>query len=324
LHTKFKNLFPGFDGRMWIIQPDQNTFSPVLQWGKRPPSIQKIPDQSCAAIQTGQPTFHLSPDDSSECFQLHRGSNKSSVCLPITSSGGTLGLLQLWHSQANFGWEETMQQERQADFQRLAQTITHQLAVGLRHIYLHMELQRQAVHDALTGLYNRRYMEEFLIREINRSKRKGYEIGLAVLDVDYFKSFNDNYGHEVGDKILKEISAFLKQNIRKEDIACRIGGEEFLIILPEISTQNLQYRMESIIKGIREIRLVHEEQPLGTITISAGAAIYPADGLSALDLVRAADLALYQSKNGGRNKLTFYKSLHTHNLDKGIEPSVLL
>jgi len=323
LRARLIDLFPAFSGRMWMVQPDQNTFFPVLQWGNDLPSIKNTPSMDCQSIQTGQFTFHLSPQDDSHCFQSLRGTEKSSVCLPLKASGSTLGMLQLWNANPMFGWDEEIQKEKMVDFERLITTITHQMAIALRHLYLHMELQQQVIHDDLTGLYNRRFMEDALYREISRANRKGHEIGLALLDVDYFKQYNDTYGHEAGDQILREIGAYLKLNLRKEDVACRIGGEEFLLIFPDISQESLQKRMDEIIKGIHALRLLHHDQNLGTITVSAGAAMYPLHGAMAQELVRSADLALYQSKNAGRNQVTFYNPLKFSNLDKGTEFSSL-
>ncbi|NMC54236.1 MAG: GGDEF domain-containing protein [Chloroflexi bacterium] len=323
LRSSLMELFPGFAGRLWLLDEKTNTFTASLDWGRQLPAINHPPNLTCAALQQNQPVCHFTPLDETHCFQDMPGQIQSSVCMPLRASNATLGLLQLFHGEPMFGWQEPGLDSQLADFRRLAMTISHQISIALGHLHLHMELQNMAIQDELTGLYNRRFMADALNREISRAQRKNHKVGLAILDIDHFKQYNDQFGHDVGDEILKQIGAYFKTNLRKEDVACRLGGEEFLLIFPEISQNALQKRVEHMISDLRQIRIYHHDRELGTITVSAGASLYPNHGLTPQQVVRAADLALYQSKNAGRDRLTLYDPQQMAYLDNGRDFSSL-
>jgi len=177
------------------------------------------------------------------------------------------------------------------------------LEILSRQIITQLELDAQAIHDPLTGLFNRRYADEVLASEFKRMKRKEKPLGLILLDIDHFKAVNDTYGHQVGDTVLKLFSGLLTDNVRYEDVACRIGGEEFLIILPETSLDVAQERAEKIRKQFNEMELEHDYKTLDPLSVSAGIAIYPNHGTTVDELLQIADRALYQAKDEGRNKV---------------------
>ncbi|MBT6610593.1 MAG: diguanylate cyclase [Deltaproteobacteria bacterium] len=162
----------------------------------------------------------------------------------------------------------------------------------------------QAIRDPLTGLFNRRYLEESLEREISKAKRQKIPLGLIMLDADHFKDFNDVYGHIAGDIVLKHLSTLLVKNSRKEDIACRFGGEEFVLVLPgtdEIVAKKRAEDLRLIVETGKPI--LHGKKELPNITISLGIALLPEHGKTAIGLVTAADQALYQAKREGRNRV---------------------
>ncbi len=165
------------------------------------------------------------------------------------------------------------------------------------------QLREQSIRDPLTNLFNRRYLHEILEREISRSLRHSQEIGFIMLDIDHFKQYNDTYGHDGGDTLLRHMSAFLQQHIRTEDIACRYGGEEFLLVLPGACLDHSRRRAENLCASMRNITIDHRGQLLGTITASFGVAGFPYHGTSAADVIRAADQALYRAKRNGRNRV---------------------
>jgi diguanylate cyclase (GGDEF)-like protein len=164
-------------------------------------------------------------------------------------------------------------------------------------------LRDLSVRDPLTGLFNRRYMEETLARELLRAARKTSMLGIIMLDVDHFKRFNDRYGHGAGDLLLREMGKTLRTQIRGGDIVCRYGGEEFLLILPEASLETTRARAESVRQSVAALHLLYESLPLDPVTISLGVAVYPQHGDTADLLVRTADTALYQAKANGRNQV---------------------
>ncbi len=169
--------------------------------------------------------------------------------------------------------------------------------------YMRDQLREQSIRDPLTNLFNRRYLEEILEREISRSLRHNQEIGFIMLDIDHFKQYNDTYGHDGGDTLLRHMSAFLQHHIRTEDIACRYGGEEFLLVLPGACLDHSRRRAEDLCASVRRITVEHQGQVLGTITASFGVAGFPYHGTSATDVINAADQALYRAKHGGRNRV---------------------
>lgn len=164
-------------------------------------------------------------------------------------------------------------------------------------------LREQSMRDYLTGLFNRRYMEESLERELQRATRKHLPLGIIMLDVDEFKNFNDTYGHALGDTVLHELGTLLLTHVRKEDIPCRYGGDEFVIVLPEASRLVTFERAELILKHAQKIQLQFEGQTLDPFTLSWGVSVFPEDGLTSADILKSADDALYQAKHQGRSRV---------------------
>jgi diguanylate cyclase (GGDEF)-like protein/PAS domain S-box-containing protein len=164
-------------------------------------------------------------------------------------------------------------------------------------------LREQSVRDHLTGLFNRRYMEETLERELHRATRKQLSLGIIMLDVDDFKRFNDNFGHAVGDAILRELGNLLLEHVREEDIACRYGGDEFIIVLPDASQAVTHERAEFICEYAKQFHLQFEGRAFEAVTFSLGIAVFPEDGVISADLLKVADDALYRAKRGGRGRV---------------------
>ncbi|MBE0671031.1 MAG: GGDEF domain-containing protein [Anaerolineales bacterium] len=164
-------------------------------------------------------------------------------------------------------------------------------------------LREQSVRDHLTGLFNRRYMEETLKRELLRASRKGSSLGIIMLDVDNLKQCNDTWGHAAGDAVLRELGNVLLGNFRGEDVPCRYGGDEFVIILPDASLAATYERAESLGNYVRQSQFKFQEQTLGTIMLSVGVAIFPEHGLTSDVILQAADAALYRAKRAGRGQV---------------------
>jgi diguanylate cyclase (GGDEF)-like protein/PAS domain S-box-containing protein len=164
-------------------------------------------------------------------------------------------------------------------------------------------LREQSVRDHLTGLFNRRYMEETLERELRRASRKHLSLGIIMVDVDDFKRFNDTFGHAAGDAILRELGRLLLKRVRGEDIACRYGGDEFIIVLPDTSRKVTRERAELICAYARQSHLQFEGQTLEAVTLSLGVAVFPEDGSTSSAILRAADAALYHAKRAGRSRV---------------------
>jgi diguanylate cyclase (GGDEF)-like protein len=183
------------------------------------------------------------------------------------------------------------------------------LATALRQRYLEqlgeseVLLRELSVRDLLTGLYNRRYMEEILALEIIRAMRKEYPIGIIMADIDHFKRFNDIHGHAAGDVVLSQAGNFLRKCVRASDAACRYGGEEFVFIMPEASQKITQMRAEHMREEIRNLHISFQDQILEAVTLSIGVAVFPMNGSTGEAILRAADTALYQAKDAGRDRV---------------------
>lgn len=171
---------------------------------------------------------------------------------------------------------------------------------------LEAELREQAIRDPLTGLFNRRYLDETLQRELHRCQRNGKPLSAAMLDLDHFKEFNDAYGHEAGDSVLQAMGELLRHSLRTDDIACRYGDEELTMILPGATLENAQTRLDGLRQKVMEMRLSCRESPLPAITVSIGVATMESDETDATTLLNRADVALYQAKARGRNRVVCY------------------
>jgi diguanylate cyclase (GGDEF)-like protein len=181
--------------------------------------------------------------------------------------------------------------------------------MSIATLNLQARLEHQSVRDSLTGLFNRHFMEIFLERELSRAARRKQVLAVIMLDVDHFKKFNDTYGHTAGDTALKEIAAIFQSNIRAEDVACRYGGEEFAILLPDISMTIAAERAEKILRAVANLRVTVGAETYDEFSVSIGIAYFPSDGESSEVLLRKADEALYRSKRQGRNRISLYEQV---------------
>jgi diguanylate cyclase (GGDEF)-like protein/PAS domain S-box-containing protein len=164
-------------------------------------------------------------------------------------------------------------------------------------------LRELSVRDHLTGLFNRRYMEETLERELLRASRTGLSMDILMMDVDDFKQLNDNFGHAAGDAVLRELGALLIGHFRGEDIACRYGGDEFVIVLLDASLEKTRERAERLCELIHHLNVQFEGQVFKEITLSVGIAAFPEHGSTSAEILKAADTALYLAKRDGRDRV---------------------
>jgi len=172
----------------------------------------------------------------------------------------------------------------------------------LANLRLRLKLEQQSIHDALTGLHNRRYLQEILPREIQRALRlENPQLAVMMIDIDYFKKINDTYGHEAGDRVLREIARMFKTNTRNEDIVVRYGGEEFLLLFPTLDIQGAYTRADLLRTEIKKSNIEIEGVRLPSITISIGISCLPEHGSDDQTLIRLADQALYNAKANGRD-----------------------
>jgi len=179
--------------------------------------------------------------------------------------------------------------------------------LSLANLKLRDSLRDQSIRDPLTGLFNRRFMQESLDCELQRAARRQRPLSILFLDLDHFKRFNDNFGHEAGDLVLSSVADCFRRNFRGDDIICRFGGEEFAIILPEASTNDAAKRADAFRLQVSSLKLRLHDRPLDDVTISIGVATFPDHGANVETLLQHADRGLYESKASGRNRVTVAK-----------------
>src|SRR5207245_10354444 len=208
--------------------------------------------------------------------------------------GETLGLLHLRRVK-----EESNPSENAGlmeSYLNPAVTVAEETSLALANLRAHESLHEQSIRDSLTGLYNRRFLEKFLLLELARWDRKKHPLSVITMDIDHFKRINDALGHGAGDIVLRRVGLLLQGFVRQSDIACRVGGEEFSVLLPEASMQIATQRAENIRRAVQELKLKYAEHTLAAITISLGVSAFPDHGTTPAALLHAADQALYDAK----------------------------
>jgi len=207
----------------------------------------------------------------------------------MVGQGDTLGALHVEFGNAARTEQISSGESPQDSLQRLAVTAAGQIAMSLASLRLRETLRDQSIRDPLTGLFNRRFMEESLDRELQRATRKKHSVSVLFLDLDHFKKFNDTFGHDAGDLVLRSVAELFRNFFRAEDVICRYGGEEFSIILPESSQNNAVIRANSLREEVKRLELESHNQNLGAITVSIGVASFPDHGLTGAELLKVAD-----------------------------------
>ena len=296
-------LFRRTNGRLYLVHSPGKHLESVASWGNRSPGEQTFTVQDCWALRQTQAHWIGVPRTELLCGHVTSDSKlvPSYLCVPVLAQGETLGLLHL--RRVN---EESTSPENGDSIEsclNLATAVAEETGLALANLKVRDTLHEQSIRDPLTGLYNRRFLEEFLLRELARADRKKHALSIITLDIDHFKRINDTLGHGAGDVVLRRVGLLLQGYVRESDIACRVGGEEFSLLLPEASMQIAAQRAENIRGGVHDLRLKYDGHNLGAITISLGVAAFPEHGTTPDALVRAADQALYDAKSRGRDRV---------------------
>jgi len=293
-------LFAGDAGAVYSLVSSGTAAEAVAAWGNPPPVRSVFAPTDCWALRRGRVHVVHDGDPELKCRHVEEPVPAALLCAPLTAQTETLGLL---HVQVRRRAAGKARAARIADRERLVKTLGEQLALALANIRLRATLREQSSRDSLTGLFNRRYMEESLAREIRRAAREGYGLGVLLADLDDFKQLNDAFGHAAGDEVLRQIGRHLSTAVRGEDIACRFGGEEFVVILPKASLDDAYRRAEVLREGIKAGSLDEPGRLYPTATMSVGVAAYPEHGTSVAQLILAADSAMYLAKARGRDRV---------------------
>lgn len=293
-------LFAPNTGALYIIKSSLNYLDVLVRWGETP-LVSTFEITDCWGLRRGQPYLAEQTDGALVCS--HVGANTAAhatLCVPMMAEGVTLGLLHLAYPQP--APDAATAQAWRVNAQRVAE----QLGLALANLKLRKQLHEQSVHDIQTGLYNRRFLEESLPRELARAERENYRVAVFMLDVDHFKKFNDSYGHEAGDAVLRALGRVIIESARASDLAYRFGGEEFTVALPRISPQQAREWADRFMQRVRGMEVKVGGLSLPRITVSMGLAFAPEHGTDPETVIQAADLALYEAKRAGRDRLVVY------------------
>jgi diguanylate cyclase (GGDEF)-like protein/PAS domain S-box-containing protein len=295
LSSFMESLFPDCAGGIFLTTTSRNHVEMMSFWGQFLLSETNFHPQDCWALRRGRLHFVDSHRARLRCKHfLVDEQSAATLCIPMIAQGETLGLFYLY-TETSAALPKTKQQ--------LAYTVAEQVALAIANLNLWETLQQQSIRDPLTGLFNRRYLEEIFSQELIRSQRKQYTVGVIMLDIDHFKQFNDTYGHDGGDHILQMVGEVLKANIQGSDIACRYGGEEFALILLEASLGATIAKAEKIREVISQLKAFQNGHFMGNLTASLGVASFPQHGATGTAVLQAADAALYRAKAAGRNQV---------------------
>jgi diguanylate cyclase (GGDEF)-like protein len=295
----FARLLPGAGGTFFALADGDDMLRQLARWGEASDQPAEVAADDCWALRHGA-RYKTTGYDGPSCAHYRSrshgvGDGSMRLCVPLVTHDELVGMIHLEGLAVEAGARQEQEQ--------LAVTVAEQLALALGNARLRELLRRQSVLDPLTGLFNRRYFEETLRRELARAKRMAKPLSMVVLDVDHFKSVNDGFGHAAGDAVLRAISQLVRESIRDGDVACRYGGEEMIILMPDCSQADAARRAEALRAGIADAAPMLDGAGPAAITASFGVAGYPADGPDADALFRAADKALYQAKRDGRNRV---------------------
>jgi diguanylate cyclase (GGDEF)-like protein len=225
------------------------------------------------------------------------------MCVPMMAQGETLGVLYLDSGRSEGIEVQDSSLSLSESQERMVKTLAEHLALAVANLNLREKLRMRSIRDPLTDLFNRRHMEESRERGLRRSIRKKLPLAVMMIDVDHFKRFNDSFGHEAGDEVLRELARLFKAQLCAEDVACRYGGEELTMILPEASLETARTRAEQLRRTASECQIQHRGSKLERVTVSVGVACHLEHGATGEALLRSADEALYRAKQEGRDRV---------------------
>lgn len=290
------DLVPGVAGCIYRIRHSQDHAELATEWGALPVSAPAmIPVDACWALRRGQVHAVMSAQ-ARHCPHHGVGPEAAypaaTLCVPLLAQSSQFGVLSLTDTGTAI-----------ADNRDLIQAASEQLSMALANLSLQDRLRQQSIRDPLTGLFNRRYLEESANRELTRCARRDLPLSMLMLDIDNFKSFNDINGHAAGDAVLSHFGQLLQSMSRGEDIACRYGGEEFTLILPEVRLDVASTRAEEIRQAVEAMQIPHLGKLLPQVTVSIGVAAFPVHARAPEALMQIADEALYRAKRAGRNRI---------------------
>lgn len=292
------HMFEGLSGALFLYNASRNLLELRARWGTVSQPETVTPGE-CWALRRGQRHFVDGEMPSLSCRHVEHRTGDS-ICIPMSAHGETNGMVHLMdHRLQDARSEHRLTGARQ----RLGVAMGEQTALSLANLQLRETLRTQALRDPLTGLYNRRFVEEWISREISRADHSGSPLGVVMVDVDRFKNFNDTNGHDAGDRLLRAIAGVISRGLQQGDVPCRYGGEEFLLLLPDVTADSVLTSADRLRVAVADARVDYQGVSLPGVTLSAGVALYPQHGDTAEAVLEAADKALYTAKRSGRDQV---------------------
>ena len=295
-------LIPTCAGCLYIYANSRDVLESAKAWngGKLMPAMH--PDD-CWGLRRGRPYTFGENEIDFLCAHVDPSTSHEYCCIPILAHGETIGLLHLESGRDD--WPDDEKPSKQANFEqrRLGLVCAEQISLAIANVKLRDQLRDQSIRDVLTGLFNRRYMLETCRREFSRATRAAQSVSVLSIDVDHFKKYNDNHGHDAGDLVLRAVANCLENLFRNEDIPCRFGGEEFVVILPGSDAAQAVRRAEQLRSRIESLVVRYLEKNLPRVTVSIGVAVFPDAGDNPQAVLKVADEALYRAKEKGRNRV---------------------
>ncbi len=285
-----QRLLPAFGGALYVFNNSRDRLDLAKSWNT---SDSFIPSESllpahCWALKRGKP--HINDPGSQTLCCIHHHSDSATVEIPMMARGAVHGLLVI-AIEGEQAFNSLM------NVRRLGRALADSMSLALSNIALREKLRTQSLRDPLTGLYNRRYMEDALDRYVSLAERTGGATSVVMIDLDNFKKLNDEHGHAMGDAVLRDVAAQLIGGLRPSDVVSRYGGEELIVILPGCTSEDARIKAEMMRTRIESLSEAHGT----TITASFGVATVPETSTSAVDVIPMADAALYSAKLGGKN-----------------------
>jgi diguanylate cyclase (GGDEF)-like protein len=291
-----KQLQPAAHAALLMINNSRNMVEIAAASEGETKLLDGFPLDACCGLRSGRLRWRKPGKSEVHCYHFIGAPPENYLCIPLTAHGETLGILYMECPNPLISIDVERNLESLEELAEIA-------SMSIAGLNLRARLEHQSIRDGLTNLFNRHFMEISLDREIRRATRNNTELSILMLDVDHFKKFNDTYGHEAGDSVLREVAEVFRQGVRAEDVICRYGGEEFVIILPDASPEAALQRAETIRSRTSQLRLRFRSAALREVTISIGVATFPQSGSTLEEMLRAADRALYAAKHGGRNQV---------------------
>lgn len=289
-------LVPGSSGATLIINNSRSMLEIAATWNNPTSLADGFAPDACCGLRAGHLRWRSPGHSAINCSHFTGEPPENYVCIPLAAQGETLGFVYL-----TFPTQEIADLARSRILQ--VNEMVELAAMTIAGLNLRAKLENQSIRDGLTRLFNRHFMAIALEREVHRALRSTTPLAVLMIDVDHFKAFNDTFGHEAGDTVLREVAECFRQSVRSEDVVCRYGGEEFIIILPETNEETAVERAELIRLAVGKLRVRSKGETLRQITVSVGIALYPSPARDATDLVRLADRALYDAKHAGRDRV---------------------